>query len=168
MLPIFRIIQKICSYAQTLLSISQHCFMLLKNNMKSCSNILLKVQFQTTSFIITYTTCKHKIFIGIRSKKYEQTNSCIVLRASTSCIMPYFQFYFHHFLLAGRLRLSPLIRRFFGSVDICRGLFVSQITTDHFLFHTPIPPIRYSHCTQVAVPKNSIGKCFLRFNVLFP
>ena len=39
---------------------------LLKNNMKSCSNILLKVQFQTTSFTITYTTCKHKIFIGIR------------------------------------------------------------------------------------------------------
>ncbi len=33
--------------------------------MKSYSNILLTVQFQTTDSIITYTTIEHKIFIVI-------------------------------------------------------------------------------------------------------
>ena len=36
--------------------------------------------------------------VNCSSEKYEQTSSGIVLRTSTSCIIPYFRFCFHHFL----------------------------------------------------------------------
>ena len=58
--------------------------------------------------------CGHKLTfredsVNCSSEKYEQTSSGIVLRTSTSCIIPYFRFCFHHFLPTGRLWLSPLI-----------------------------------------------------------
>ena len=92
-------------------------FSLLENNYHLCKSLLKYISTFVEILYFQYYHTKNisaiPFFVydsvNCSSEKYEQTSSGIVLRTSTSCIIPYFRFCFHHFLPTGRLWLSPLI-----------------------------------------------------------